>query len=25
VLIDTRYSNLAPAGYTSSIVEHIFD
>lgn len=24
VLIDTRYSNLAPAGYTSSIVEHIF-
>lgn len=25
VMIDTRYSNLAPAGYTSSIVEHIFD
>lgn len=25
VLIDTRYSNLAPSGYTSSIVEHIFD
>lgn len=24
VLIDTRYSNLAPTGYTSSIVEHIF-
>ncbi|WP_045264063.1 hypothetical protein, partial [Microbacterium oxydans] len=24
VLIDTRYSNLAPAGYTSSIVEHLF-
>ncbi|MFS0911826.1 hypothetical protein AB3M89_08535 [Microbacterium sp. 179-I 3D2 NHS] len=24
VLIDTRYSNLAPSGYTSSIVEHIF-
>lgn len=25
VLIDTRYSNLAPEGYTSSIVEHLFD
>lgn len=25
ILIDTRYSNLAPDGYTSSIVEHIFD
>ncbi|WP_435742890.1 hypothetical protein [Microbacterium sp. PMB16] len=25
VLIDTRYSNLAPDGYTSSIVEHLFD
>lgn len=25
VLIDTRYSNLAPSGYTSSIVEHLFD
>ncbi|MFJ6534074.1 hypothetical protein [Microbacterium sp. NPDC091662] len=25
VLIDTRYSNLAPTGYTSSIVQHIFD
>ncbi len=25
VLIDTRYSNLAPAGYTSSIVDHLFD
>lgn len=25
VLIDTRYSNLAPEGYTSSIVEHVFD
>lgn len=24
VLIDTRYSNLAPTGYTSAIVEHIF-
>ena len=24
VLIDTRYSNLAPEGYTSSIVEHVF-
>lgn len=24
VLIDTRYSNLAPSGYTSSIVEHLF-
>ncbi|MFJ6429930.1 MULTISPECIES: hypothetical protein [Microbacterium] len=24
VLIDTRYTNLAPTGYTSSIVEHIF-
>ena len=24
VLIDTRYSNLAPSGYTSSIVEHIW-
>lgn len=24
VLIDTRYSNLAPDGYTSSIVEHLF-
>lgn len=25
ILIDTRYSNLAPTGYTSSIVEHLFD
>lgn len=25
VLIDTRYSNLAPEGYTSSIVAHLFD
>lgn len=25
VLVDTRYSNLAPSGYTSSIVEHLFD
>ena len=25
VLIDTRYSNLAPSGYTSRIVEHLFD
>jgi hypothetical protein len=25
ILIDTRYSNLAPDGYTSSIVEHIYD
>lgn len=24
VLIDTRYSNLAPAGYTSAIVAHLF-
>lgn len=24
VLIDTRYSNLAPTGYTSSIVAHVF-
>lgn len=24
ILIDTLYSNLAPAGYTSSIVEHIW-
>lgn len=24
VLIDTRYSNLAPTGYTASIVEHLF-
>ncbi|SJN42134.1 hypothetical protein FM104_11780 [Microbacterium esteraromaticum] len=24
VLIDTRYSNLAPDGYTSSIIEHVF-
>ncbi|WP_217182952.1 hypothetical protein [Streptomyces sp. AC495_CC817] len=24
VLIDTRYSNLAPTGYTSSIIEHLF-
>lgn len=24
ILIDTRYSNLAPSGYTSSIVEHLF-
>lgn len=24
VLIDTRYSNLAPSGYTSSIVAHLF-
>lgn len=25
VLIDSRYSNLAPSGYTSSIVAHLFD
>lgn len=25
VLIDTRYSNLAPSGYTSSIVKSLFD
>lgn len=25
VLIDTRYSNLAPTGYTSSIIAHLFD
>lgn len=25
ILIDTRYSNLAPEGYTSSIVAHLFD
>lgn len=25
VLIDTRYSNLAPTGYTASIVAHLFD
>ncbi|MBO0981791.1 hypothetical protein [Microbacterium sp. SD291] len=25
VLIDTRYSNLAPTGYTSSIVKSLFD
>jgi hypothetical protein len=25
VLIDTRYSNLAPSGYTASIVAHLFD
>ena len=25
ILIDTRYSNLAPSGYTSAIVEHLFD
>lgn len=25
VLIDTSYSNLAPSGYTSSIVAHLFD
>jgi len=25
VLIDTRYSNLAPSGYTSSIIAHLFD
>ncbi len=25
VLIDTRYSNLSPSGYTSSIVEHLFE
>ncbi|MEV4666345.1 hypothetical protein [Microbacterium sp. LWO12-1.2] len=25
VLIDTRYSNLAPTGYTSAIVAHLFD
>lgn len=25
ILIDTRYSNLAPEGYTASIVEHLFD
>jgi hypothetical protein len=24
ILIDTRYSNLAPSGYTSAIVEHLF-
>lgn len=25
VLIDTQYSNLAPSGYTSSIIAHLFD
>jgi hypothetical protein len=25
ILIDTKYSNLAPSGYTSSIVEKLFD
>ena len=25
IMIDTRYSNLAPSGYTSSIVAHLFD
>ncbi|WP_314425190.1 hypothetical protein [uncultured Microbacterium sp.] len=25
VLIDTRYSNLAPTGYTSSIIAHLWD
>lgn len=25
ILIDTRYSNLAPTGYTASIVSHLFD
>lgn len=25
ILIDSRYSNLAPEGYTSSIVTHLFD
>lgn len=25
VLIDTRYSNLAPSGYTSSIIANLFD
>lgn len=25
VMIDTEYSNLAPTGYTSSIIEHLFD
>lgn len=25
ILIDTRYSNLAPSGYTSSIVKNLFD
>lgn len=25
ILIDTQYSNLAPSGYTSAIVEHLFD
>lgn len=25
ILIDTRYSNLAPDGYTSSIIAHLFD
>lgn len=25
IMIDTRYSNLAPSGYTSSIVSHLFD
>lgn len=25
ILIDTKYSNLAPAGYTSSIIAHLFD
>ncbi|PVE97348.1 hypothetical protein [Microbacterium sp. TPD7012] len=24
IMIDTRYSNLAPSGYTSSIVSHLF-
>lgn len=25
MLIDSRYSNLAPSGYTSSIIAHLFD
>jgi hypothetical protein len=25
IMIDTRYSNLSPSGYTSSIVAHLFD
>ncbi|WP_091230636.1 hypothetical protein [Microbacterium sp. 3J1] len=25
ILIDTQYSNLAPTGYTSSIIAHLFD
>jgi hypothetical protein len=24
ILIDTQYSNLAPSGYTSAIIEHVF-